>query len=192
MEEIIVRNAKIDDAEAIQHIIHQWRSCSPAYQMIFWNDLLQHIGETISEEKIEKRREKIKNQEDYVITIVAESTKNKTIIGVCNGSLQCEGEEILMGTNWSLLDYSSYGELRVLYINPQSQRQWIWRLLLNYLEQRIYKNQKKWIILKTLRDNKQSNNFYKKHWYNLTPYQCTFTRRNTTAVCNIYIKTFNA
>ncbi len=111
------------------------------------------------------------------------------LLGVCSWWLQCEWEEL---TNLSTtLDYEKYWELRVLYIKPGNQRNWIGWLLINKLEKRIYSHKKKWVILKTLQYNEQSNQFYQKQWYVLTPYTCTFTRRDITTPCNIYIKHFN-
>ena len=177
---VIIRHATIDDATAINRIICDSRQWSPYFHDIF-GDELQNTSSILSDEKIQQRKDMIKNLSDQEIHIVA--IDDEKIVWILYGSTN---------TNESLLntddENSDYAETKTIYVDPLSQGHWVWKELMHYFEQWA---QWKWMtkcIVKTLSNSEQSNHFYKGLWYNDTWRTVAFERWWITTQCTIYEK----
>jgi ribosomal protein S18 acetylase RimI-like enzyme len=187
MNEIVIRNAKPEDAQYINTILYLNWTWSKYYKEIFWDNTKQ-CKDRIQEDAINNKKEQIKNIDNEKIIIVAEDKESENIIGFCSWLLHSKSNEM----ENTIKDLYQYSEIKWLYIHPHYHKKGIWWILIKEFEKRISHIWWKKIIIKTLSNSIQSNWFYQKQWYILTPYTCTFTRRDITTTCNIYIKQLNA
>ena len=144
MQDIIIRNATIDDIERIADIkIEGWQT---AYRGIIDDNFLNNMDRKT---EIEKRK---KNIENGVNIIVAEL--NNKIVGFClyrnynnyPGKFQKEAD----------------CEISSLYVTSKLKRNGIGRKLMQYVIDLLKKEGKKQMILGCLKENYPSRAFYEK------------------------------
>ena len=143
MQDIIIRNATIEDIEKIADIkIEGWQT---AYRGIIDDDFLDNMNR---EKEIEKRRNNIDNG---VNIIVAELDKN--IVGFC----------LYRNYNKDTEKYPEADcEISSLYITSKLKRNGIGRKLMQYVIELLRKEGKKRMILGCLKENYPSRAFYEK------------------------------
>lgn len=144
MQNIIIRNATIDDIEKIADIkIEGWQT---AYRGIIDDDFLDSMDR---EKEIEKRRNNIENG---VSIVVAEL--NNEIVGFC-----------------LYRNYNNYPEkfkkeadceISSLYVTSKLKRNGIGRKLMQYVIELLKKEGKTKMILGCLKENYPSRAFYEK------------------------------
>lgn len=140
--DVIIRNARNEDAEAIADIkIAGWRT---AYKGIIEDDFLLKMDRNI---EIEKKYKNIENNE----IIVAEY--NYEIVGFCIYRDYIKNEK-----DKNIADC----EISSLYVKPELKRKGIGKKLMNYVIDDLKSKGKKKIILGCLKENYQSRAFYEK------------------------------
>ena len=143
MQDIIIRNATIEDVERIADIkIEGWQT---AYRGIIDDDFLDNMDR---EKEIEKRRNNIDNG---VNIIVAELNKN--VVGFC----------LYRNYNKNTGKYPEADcEISSLYITSKLKRNGIGKKLMKYVIELLRKEGKKQMILGCLKENYPSRAFYEK------------------------------
>ena len=143
MQNIIIRNATIDDTEEIADIkIDGWQT---AYRGIIDDDFLDNMDR---DKEIEKKKQNIN---DGVNIIVAELNKN--IVGFC----------LYRNYNKDTEKYPKADcEISSLYIKSNLKRNGIGRQLIQYAIELLRKEGKQRMILGCLKENYPSRAFYEK------------------------------
>ena len=143
MQEIIIRNATIEDIEKIADIkIEGWQT---AYRGIIDDDFLDNMDR---EKEIEKRRSNIDNGVDIIVAEL-----NKKIVGFC----------LYRNYNKDTEKYPEVDcEISSLYITSRLKRNGIGRKLMQYVIELLKKEGKKKMILGCLEENYPSRAFYEK------------------------------